>query len=57
MEYCARRSVCFCSQNRKGLSIGLLTKELQSSDWGRRAVRFVRLERNGLNKMATTLLM
>jgi len=40
---CARRSVCCCSQSGGGASIGLLTQQLQSCDWDRRGVRFVRL--------------
>jgi len=40
---CARRSVCFCSQSDGGASIGLLTLQLQSCDWGKMAARFVRL--------------
>jgi hypothetical protein len=39
----ARRSVCFCNQSGGGASIRLLTWQLQSCDWGRRTVRFVRL--------------
>ena len=40
----ARRSVCFCSQSGGDASIGLITLQLQSCDWGRRAVGLVRLE-------------
>jgi hypothetical protein len=37
---CAHRSMYFCSQRGGGVSKGL---QLQSCDWGRMAVRFVRL--------------
>lgn len=43
---CARMSVCFCSQSVGGASILLLTHHLQSCDWSRSAVRFVRLALN-----------
>jgi len=38
----ARRSLCLCSWRGGGASVNLLTQKLQSCDWGREAVKFVR---------------
>ena len=43
MKSRARRSVCLCTQSGGGASNRLLMQQLQSCDWGRRTVRYVRL--------------
>jgi hypothetical protein len=39
----ARRSLCLCNWRVRGASVNLLTQQLQSCDWGKGAVRFVRI--------------